>query len=310
MYAINHRNEVISINPNCHFLAFEKCWAPLMPYIMENPLEMGMYSIETNERFKAPFVWENVKIVSIETDKTREGYSRGYFPNIQQSDVYRIEVIIYPYHYWDDVEYKKYPHKSFTHTFYVKNGLFFFLDSVLKTINGLINKGCSIDTINFDFFDEQCEKWNFLAANDQPRPHFEFPPECYPSGYYSLIEEMEIVVYEDGIGQRNGDVVWKEADITLKTVDDYVIDLVSKGLMKYKELNHTKYEDEKKTLFSFRFDEERDENSCCRSYSKLLVNTLTMDKIKRRFIKELIVDGLSFMFKTSAIDYYSTRHSK
>lgn len=306
IYAINKKNEVISINPKCHYYSFDKDWCPLMPYVMEYPLEMGVYCLETNERFPAPFVWNCVRIVSLEKDESREGYNWGFVHKY----VYKIEVAVYPNCYCNDEDKKMSLNNIVFHTFYLKNGLFFFLDSVLGTINRHIMGGNSIDSINFDFLDEQCEKWNFLAANDQPRPHFEFPSECYPSGYYSLIEEMDIAVYEDGIGHRNGDSVWKEASISLKTVDEYVIDLVSKVLMKYKELNHTKYEDEKKTLFSFRFDEERDENSCCRSYSKLLVDTLTMDKIKRRFIKELIVDGLSFIFKTSAIEYYSTRHSK
>ena len=310
IYAINKKNEVISINPKCHYYSFDKDWCPLMPYVMEYPLEMGVYCLETNERFLAPFVWNCVRIVSMEKDESREGYKHGYFPFVSKSSVYKIEVAIYPNCYCNDEGNKMNPKSIVFHTFYLKNGLYFFLDSVLGTINRHIMGGNSIDSINFDFLDEQCEKWNCCAANDQPRPRFEFPSECYPSGYYSLIEEMDIVVYEDGIGHRNGDSVWKEANISLKTVDEYVIDLVSKVLMKYEGLNHTKCEDDKKTLFSFRFDKERDENSCCRSYSKHLVDTLTMDRIKRSFIKELIVDGLSFIFKTSAAEYYSTLHSK
>jgi hypothetical protein len=310
MLAINHKNEVISINPNYHFLAFEKCWDPLMPYIMADPLEMGMYSIETNERFKAPFVWDNIKIISIEIDKTKEGYSHGFFPNIRRSDVYKIEVIIYPYHYWDDVEYKKHPHKSFIHTFYVKNGLFFFLDSILKTINGHINSGCSIDTINFDFLDKQCECWNFLAANDQPFPKFELPSESMPDNYYALIEDMDVVVYEDGIGSRNGDFIWKEVGISLKTNDDYVIHIVSEILSKYDGFSQIRNSVEKKTTFSFVFEKERDETSCCRTYSRRLVETSEQERIKRCFIKKLIVNGLSIIHKTSAIRYYSTKHPK
>ena len=278
---------MISINPKCHYYSFDKDWCPLMPYVMEYPLEMGVYCLETNERFLAPFVWKCVRIVSMEKDESREGYNYGCSSFGSKSSVYKIEVAIYP-KCCNDEENKMDPNNIVFHTFYLKNGLYFFLDSVLGTINRLIMGGKSIDSINFNFLDEQCEKWNCWAANDQPRPHFEFSSECYPGGYYSLIEEMDIEVYES---EGNDGFVFSEADISLKTVDDYVIVVVSKALMKhhYGSIKHTKYEDDKKTVFSFRFHGAASKDS---------------------FIKELIVDGLYFIYKTSPAEYYSILHSK
>ncbi len=283
IYAINKKNEVITINPNCPYYSSDKDWCPLMPYVMEYPLEMGIYCLDTNERFLAPFVWNCVRIVSMEKDESREGYNWGFVHKY----VYKIVVAIYPNCYHNDEDKMMSPNNIVFHTFYLKNGLYFFLDSVLGTINRLIMGGKSIDSINFNFLDEQCEKWNCWAANGQPRPRFEFSSECYPNGYYSLINGMDVVIneYED----IKRDLFNGEATITLKTVDDYVIDVVSRVLRKYRSLTHTKFEDDKKTVFSFGFDHPKSKDS---------------------FIRELIVDGLCIIYKTSAAEYYSTLHSK
>ena len=284
IYAINKKNEVVTINPNYPYYSSDKDWCPLMPYVMEYPLEMGIYCLDTNERFLAPFVWNCVRIVSMEKDESREGYNWGFVHKY----VYKIVVAIYPNCYHNDEDKMMSPNNIVFHTFYLKNGLYFFLDSVLGTINRLIMGGKSIDSINFNFLDEQCEKWNCWAANGQPRPRFEFSSECYPNGYYSLFKDMDIEIYES---EGNDGFVYRHADISLKTVDDYVIDVVSKVFRKhhFDSIKHTKYEDDEKTIFSFWFHGAAGKDS---------------------FIKELIVDGLYFIYKTSAVEYYSTLHSK
>lgn len=310
MLAINYRNEVVPIDPNSHFLAFEKCWTPLMPYIMADPLEMGMYSIETNERFKAPFVWNNIKIISIEIDKTREGYEYGYYPNVQKTDVYKIDAIIYPYHYWERDDYKTYPHDYYTHTFYVKNGLFFFVDSILRTINRLINDGCSIETINFDFLDKQCECWNGFAANRQST-FFYLPSECHPSGYYQLIEKMKIEIYKYGHGSRNGSREWKEVEMTLQTIDEYVIHIIYKIInsQRWWQNKHEPIIDSKTmtTKFTFKIEKEY-EDAAYIEYNRVPVDSSEKKRIMKIVLEKLIVNGIKMITEESAILYHSIKH--
>lgn len=308
MLLINHWNEVVSFDPNCQYLAFEKGWDPLMPYIISESLEMGLYSIETNQRIKAPFVWDNIKITSIEIDKTQKGYKCGYYP---ESEVYKIEIIIYPYHYWEKSDYKTFPHKYYTHTFYVKNGLFFFVDSILRTINRIINDGCSIETINFDFLEKQCVCFNFKAANDQPRPRFELPSECSPKGFYRIIETMGIDVYKYGHGSRNGSCEWIEVEITLQTIDEYVIHTVYEIInnqWRWEHKHKINVENETKTTkFTFDIEANHDDTAYI-NYNKVPVDYAEKNRITKIVTEELMVSGIKMIDQESAILYYSKIH--
>lgn len=254
---------------------------------MESPCEMGVYCIEGNQRYNSPFVWNNVKITSLEVDNNRKGYERDA--------VFKIDTVIYPIGYKG--EKKK-------HTFFCKNGLFFFLDSILKTINTLIEKGYPIDRINFDFLDNQCEGWNFLAANHQLHPHFELPFECNPIGFFRLINEMNIDVYQYRRGNRNGGWEWNEVEMTIQTIDEYVNSIVSEFLKTAPSVNT----ETNTTMFCFK-TEERSDDCAYGGYEKVPIEPKKKEGIKKDLIEKICVNCLKKIDRASAILYHSLKHN-
>ena len=254
----------------------------------EYSIEMGLYDIENTVKYHTPFVWNHIKISSLEINKDIEPREGGI--------VFNAEISIYP---------QLCGCKSvFKHTFIVKNGVFFFLDSILKTINSLLDRGFSAEDINFAFLDEQCICFNFRAANHQPKPCFELSSECTPGGFYSLINNMEIIVYNNGVGKRTGDVVWEEVDIVLETTNAYVISVVDK-ILSTPNTHFAPHTEGKKTTFSFHTNDSYN-GSYCGRYVKHLANTETHENLKKLYMQKLIVDGLPLINKEKAIEYLST----
>lgn len=292
-------NKVEILNPN--FINIRRY--DLLPYIegscilknntrpwegSNSSIEMGVYDSNNKIKYNTPFVWNHIKILSLDINNNVKPWDRTF--------VFNAEVEVYPScGCVNDV---------FKHTFTVKNGIFFFVDSVLKTINDLLDKGYSVEDINFDFLDEQCICFNFRAANHQPKPCFELSNECTPGGYYSLINNMEIIVNNNGVGKRTGDVVWEEVDIVLETTNAYVISVVDK-ILSTPNTHFAPHTEGKKTTFSFHTNDSYN-GSYCGQYVKHLANTETHENLKKLYMQKLIVDGLPLINREKAIEFLST----
>lgn len=303
MLSVIFNNKVELLNPNGNWSILTH---QLLPYIFgssklkdisrpwegaDHRIEMGCYDVEKRITYQMPFVWNHIKILSLTIDDKLESYNDQF----RQCFVFKAEIAIYTKEFIN----------VFKHTFTVKNGIYFFMDSVLGTINRLLDKGYTVDDINFEFLDEQCICFNFDAANNQPKPKFALSYDITPEGYYSLIEDMEMTVHDNGVGRRNGDLIWEEVDLTLHTSDKYVISVVDKILCNHR--NHFVYHTEgMNTTFSFHTD-HNDNGNYCREYSKHLANTETHDKLKKTYTKKLLMEGLQLINRESAIEYLSTK---
>lgn len=313
IYVVFDDGKVGIINETCHGYSFDKKWSPLMPFIQghfvyrseydyespdESRIEMGLYCIEENRIINAPFVWNHIKIKTIEVIKGETNEERGKF---------KAEVIIYRENYSCQNIYE--------HTFVVKNGVFFFMDSILGTINHLLDKGYSIEDIDFDFLDKQCMMFNFLAANHQLYPKFELCHEFYTHGYYDLISTMKLEVYNNGCGNRNGDSHWLEVKLFLKTTDKYIVHVITTVLKEKVNINHRTENlyamaDRNSTIFSFTTCKYQDDSSCCGTYKPTLANDEVHKEIREIYAMELLVEGAKLLNEDIAIEYLTTNHKE
>jgi hypothetical protein len=287
-------NKVEILNPNyLHIRRYD-----LLPYIegtcvlkdnsrpwegSNSSIEMGVYDSVENIRYNTPFVWNHIKILSLDINNNIKPWDRAF--------VFNAEVEIYPKcGCVNDV---------FKHTFTVKNGIFFFVDSVLKTINDLLDKGYPVEDINFDFLDNQCICFNFRAANHQPKPKFELNKECMPEGYYSLIEDMKIVVHKNATSQCS----WEEVDIILKTSDKYIINIVDQ-ILKSSHTYFAPHTEGTETTFSFHTNPESRDYTY--SHPKILANEETHKQFKKLYSKKLLVEGINLLDINNAVEFFAT----
>ena len=308
IYVVFADGKIDFVNENCHYRFYDKKWSPLMPFIQSHfvlrplynydhvisdtsTIEMGVYNIEENKKYKAPFVWNHIKIKSLEVIKGEENKDRGSFKAV---------VVIYPQKYSIRDNYE--------HTFVVKNGVYFFMDSILSTINHLLDKGYSIKDINFGFLEEQCLKFNFLAANGQSRPTFEFSHEFYKHGFYELITKMKIEVYNNGCGSRNGDYHWLDVKIHFNTTDIYIVHVI-KSVLKGDAKNINVLSDNNVTTFTFETEHWSSESTCCGIYSASLANDEVHKKIREKYTMELLIEGAKMLNKAAAVEYLATNHN-
>ena len=311
IYVVLADGKVDFINETNHCYSFKMKWSPLMPFIQghfvyrstydyespdESSIEMGLYSIEENKKINAPFVWNHIKIKKIEVIKGESNEERGKF---------RADVIIYRQKYSCQNIYE--------HTFVVKNGVFFFMDSILGTINHLMDKGFSIEDIDFDFLDKQCMMFNYLAANHQFYPKFELCNEFYTHGFYNLISTMTLEVYNNGCGSRNGDYKWLEVKLFLKTIDKYIVHVIYTVLKEKVNVNHridnlSAITDGNSTIYSFTTHESHNDSSCCGTYETILANEEVHKEIRDIYTMELLVEGAKMLNKDVAIEYLATIH--
>lgn len=245
---------------------------PTEPYI-----RMGIFDAEENIIYDTPFVWNHIRITSINIqlqDRTRIG-----------EFVFNAKVEVCP---------NKYGDKPFEHCFIVKNGIYFFMNTILKSINHLLDIGKEITDIDFEFFDKQCVQFNFRAANHQPNPTFELD-NCSLRGYYDLIENIEVVVHSDGIGGRNGEV-W--SDVTLKVMTDnkyfikMIYEIIRDASIDYSDLLEP-YTENSVTLFSFHCEKEKGSDYQYVRYERKLASNETHERIKRKIYKTLLINGLN-----------------
>lgn len=170
----------------------------------EPHIRMGLFDADEKKIYDTTFVWNHIRITSIDvvpSEKTRLCFNA------------RIEIC--------PNEFGK---KPFEHFFTVKNGIYFFMNSVLKTINQLLDERKEISDINFDFFDKQCVLFNFLAATNQSYPHFELG-DCSLRGYYDLIKNIEVTVYKNGVQNRYG-YLWNEVTLKVLTDNKYFVKII------------------------------------------------------------------------------------
>lgn len=264
----------------------------------ESSIEMGVYSIEENKKFNVPFVWNHIKIKSIEAIKGERNEERGSF---------KAETVIYSQKYSKQNIYE--------HTFVVKNGVFFFMDSILGTINHLLDNGFSIEDIDFDFLDKQCVMFNFLAASHQLYPKFEFCHEFFTDGFYDLISSMTLEVYNNGCGSRNGDYHWLEVKLILKTTDKYLVHVISTVLKEKVNINHrtdklSTISEANYTIFTFTTREWRNDSSCCGTYKATLADDEVHKEIRGIYTMELLIEGAKMLNKVAAIEYLATKHNE
>lgn len=313
IYVVLADGKVGHIDEKFYYNGLDRKWTPLMPYIQghfvyrswydykspdESSIEMGLYSIEENKKINAPFVWNHIKIKKIEVIKGESNEERGKF---------KAEVIVYR---------QKYSRQNiYEHTFIVKNGIYFFMDSILGTINHLLDKGYSIEDIDFDFLDKQCVMFNFLAANHQSNPKFELCYEFCTHGFYDLISTMKLEVYENGCGYRTGDCRWLEVKLFLKTTDKYIVHVITTVLKEKVNINNCTENlraiaDSNRTIFSFIARKYRNDSSCCGTYKPTLANDEVHKEIREIYTMELLVEGAKMLNEDTAIEYLTTKHKE
>ena len=188
------------------------------------------------------------------------------------------------------------------------------MNSILRTINDLIDKGYLIEEIDFDFLDDQCACFNDSYANESELLsrssdfNFKLKPRLYIDKYYSLITNLDVIVYKDGFDHYDSDGlydVWQEIDIIINTNDKYIISIIDEIL------NHNRdysFRTEKKTtIFSFRSDENR---SPYPLRSKVLADEKTHNQKKVSYIQHLLVSGIQLIPQRNIIEFFSTKKFK
>lgn len=303
IYVVLTDGKIDYVNEACHYYSFDKKWSPLMPFIQghyynskshfydgtsdENYIEMGVYDITENKKYCAPFVWNHVKVKSIEIDKHSK-YQMSF----------RADVIVYPY---DHVI-----NNSIQHTFFVKSGIYFFMNSVLGSINRLLDKGVSINDINFDYFDEICGMFNTLNNVD---PINKLHYEDYYAAYYDCVDNMNIEVYKNGCDGRNVTHEWKEVIITLNTKSEFFVHIV-KSILKCCTENCTMNTYDNITKFSFETENFVFDSSYSHVFERTLLDSETHNRLKKEYKKILIVEGAKFVNKDSAFEFLATSHKQ
>lgn len=299
-------DKIIVFSPQKSNKSYNGVWAPLYPCIQgglewgsnhtlstpsEPYIRMGIFDTEENNIYETPFVWNHIRITSINIqpqDKTRIG-----------EFVFNAKVEVCP---------NKFGDKPFEHYFIVKNGIYFFMNTILKSINHLLDIGKEITDIDFEFFDKQCVQFNFRAANHQPNPTFELD-NCSLKGYYDLIENIEVVVYSDGIGGRNGEV-WN--DVTLKVMTDnkyfikMIYDIIRDASIDFSDLGQP-YTENSVTLFSFQCEKGKGSDYQYVRYERKLASNETHERIKQNLYKLLLINGLNRFNFEDAVSTFSIK---
>ena len=245
---------------------------PTEPYI-----RMGIFDAEDNKIYDAPFVWNHIRITSINVVPSEK--------TIIGEFVFNAKIEICP---------TSYGNNPFVHVFTVKNGIYFFLNSILKSINHLLDDGKEITDIDFNFFDKQCVQFNFRAANHQPNPDFELG-DCNLNGYYDLIDTIEVVVYSDGIGGRNSEV-WNDVTLKIQTDNKYFIKtiytIIKDASIEFSDLKLPCTENGV-TIYSFQCEKENGSDYQYVRYERKLASNETHERIRQRLYKLLLINGLN-----------------
>ncbi len=255
-------------------------------------LEMGLYDIDTQKKYYTPFVWKHVKILTLELDHSKDPFSR----------IFTAEVLI-------TIDFKS----VIKHTFLVKNGPYFFVNSILRTINDLIDKGYLIEEIDFDFLDEQCVCYNDKYANtiellsQSGNYNYNLKPRFYLDKYYSIITNLDVIVYKNSFHHYNSDglyEVWKEIDIIVNTNDKYIISIIDEILNHNRD--YSVRTEKKSTIFTFKSDY----NWSSDRLSKVLADEKIHKQIKESYIQGLLVSGIQLIPKRDIIEFFSTKKMK
>ena len=258
----------------------------------KNFLEMGLYDKDTHKKYYTPFVWKHVKILTIELD-----YSKGPF-----SRIFTAEVLI-------TIDFKS----VIKHTFLVKNGPHFFVNSILRTINYLIDKGYLIEEIDFDFLDDQCVCYHSDYANEKELLSrsggydYTLDPANYLENFYSLITNLNIVVYLDTWDpySHTGQYVWQEIDLIINTNDRYIISIIDEILNHHRD--YSVRTEKKTTIFTFKSKEYW---SSTWIKNKVLANEKMHNQVKELYIRKLLLLGIQMIPKRNIIEFFSTKKMK
>lgn len=290
---------------------FDIKWTPLMPFIQshfnmpysqrsffgipepseEESIEMGLYCIEENKKINAPFVWNHIKIETIEIVK---GQSE------KEDSKFKAEVVIYGQKYSRQNNYK--------HTFIVRKGVYFFMYSILGTINKLLDKGFSIEDIDFDFLDKQCD----FFPDDYRDHKFKLCHEFHTSGFYELISTMKLEVYNAGYCDRYHESIGLGIKLFLNTIDKYIVYVLTTVLKKHSafwgnsilEL-HT-MSDTNSTIFSLILKCNDDESY----FHRNLKNGTFIEKYRKEFSMIFFIEGAKMLNEDTATEYLSIKHKE
>ena len=242
---------------------------PSEPYI-----RMGIFDAEKNIVYETPFVWNHIRITSIEIVP----------PKLVSKLIFKAEVEIYP---------KDSSEKPYKHYFMVENGVYFFMNTILKSVNHLLDSGIEIKNVDFEFFDRQCVMYNFRAANNQPNPTFELG-DCSLEGYYDLIEKIEVVVFSDGIGGRNS-LLWNDVSLKVLTDNRYFIKIINDIIKSERDYSNLRQPITENGITTFSFECENDGGSEYQyvKYERKLASRETHERIKQDLYRKLLINGLN-----------------
>ena len=256
---------------------------PTEPFI-----RMGIFDAKEYKVYETPFVWNHIRITSIEIVP----------PGLVSKLIFNAKVEICP---------REYGREPYKHCFMVENGVYFFMNTILKNINHLLDNGIEIADIDFEFFDRQCVMYNFRAANNQPNPTFELG-DCSLEGYYNLIEKIEVVVFSDGIGGRNS-LVWN--DVTLKVLTDnrYFIKIIYDIIKLERDYTNLRQPCTENGITTYSFECETDGGSEYQyvRYERKLASKETHERIKQNLYKTLLIKGLNNFNLKDAVNTLSIK---
>ena len=179
-----------------------------------------IFDSNTKEFTECPYVWENIKFISIYKCEPHPKY-----PNYDHGCTFSATIEISS----DGKVFEPVPH-----TLICRNGLDFFLDTIVRYINTYISKTKSIEGINWEYLDNIGLEWNCDSANGQSHLHNK---QDIRVKYAELIYDMHWTRYNHYVPQR-GRLYEKEWDtykveFTSNDYDSYLVSLIKTALQKY-----------------------------------------------------------------------------
>ncbi len=179
-----------------------------------------IFDSNTKEFTECPYVWKNVKFISIERCDPHPQY-----PNYKQGCTLSATI---------EISSDENVFEPIQHSFIFRNGLDFFFDTIVRYANIYVSATKSIDDINWEYLDNLGLEWDCDSANGQSHLHNK---QDIRVKYAELIYDMHWTRYNHYVPQR-GRLYEKEWDtykveFTSNDYDSYLVSLIKTALQKY-----------------------------------------------------------------------------
>lgn len=255
-------------------------------------LEMGFFDTFTKKQYPMPIQLKYVKILSLEVDHSVYPCSNEFVAevNIHSADC----------------------KTNMFHTFHVKNGVYFFVNSIIKTLNDLIDKGYLFEDINFEFLDNECnhKQYNHHIFDLIGSYSFSISNYDYIIKYYKIVTVMELIVFNNSANYKDGHYEWKEVEITINTNDKYIISIFDDILKSDWDISKICLcTENEKTKFSIIEKDHWTDNTWWHCEKKIADENI-QKKYKENYTNRLIGKGMKLIVNKDVIEFFSTKKMK